>query len=441
MAVATLIPQNAPREGYLKVFGTLLGPLIARTTLQNIYGSWWFVGAFAVLALNLSACSIQRAARLLARDREELARLPEGEPGGQSARLRSQQGVAEATKSAVAALKRAGYAVATAPAAADGGQAILASRGRVMLWAPVIVHVGMVVILIGAAWGRLPSHSYQTVAILEPGQVFAAKPPGEAFGLRLNDAGIEHGSRGVQYWAKMDVLEEGQVIKSQTVQPNRPLRYHGVSVALQSIGASSGMEQAMGGAGWQVQVKTSTGTANVPILLASEGRVDMMESALRLDNPPWLVFVSQVRDKDEAGHEAPAARVFIDRSGSPSHNFELVGWVGTDGLSFEGLHFQLVAGEAKAMPAAPEADKSYAQFSLDRDIGVPVVFLGFIVISLGAMLMLGPSPRRIRVAVTARGRGAQVAMSVTPASDAREAERIGKLVQSELGGSGEGGAT
>jgi hypothetical protein len=183
-----------------------------------------------------------------------------------------------------------------------------------------------------------------------------------------------------------------------------------------------------------VEVKTGGATGTVPIILSEGGQVRMMESSLRLDDPPWLVFVGSFRETDEGGHRAPAARVFVDRSGQPSHNWQLVGWVGTSSLYYEGLHFQLVASEAVAVPPVPQASRSYAQLALDRDIGVPIVYLGFIVVSVGTLLMLGPPHRRVTALVRAGGKGSRIALSLSPGSDQREAERLGSSIESDLGG-------
>jgi len=422
MAVATFIPQRAPAEAYLKVFGTLLGPLIARTTLHNIYGSWWFVGAFALLALNLLACSITRTQRLLAQDKAALDRAArEEEPQGRQLRWRLSREAGAAADGLSDLFRRAGYSVTPLPVGDAGRHTIVARRGRLVLWSPVIVHVGLIIVLIGAAWGRLPSHSYQATAMLGPGEIFTAKPPGEAFGLRLNDAGTEHGSTGqpTRFWAKVDVVEEGQAIESQTVEPNRPLRYHGVSVTLASVMP----------AGYQVAVVKGESVGTVPVVLSQDGQVDMMATVRKLENPPWIVFVHSFRENDGSGHAAPAAHVFIDKSGEISHNWQPVGWVGPDGLDYEGVHFALVPG------------MSGAQLSLDRDIGVPIVYLGFIIISLGAMLILGSPHRRVTAVVSAKGKGSQLSMAMSPSADEREAERLWNRVESDLGGVREAGTT
>jgi cytochrome c biogenesis protein len=415
MAAATLIPQGAPEQAYLKAFGTLLGPLIARTTLHNIYGSWWFIGAFGLLGLNLLACSVRRTRQLISGDNgigPGSAVVPRGRGGHARWRLCGEVGaVADRLP---AWLRSVGYSLLPSPAGEDGRRCVEACRGRLSLWSPVVVHIGVVIVLSGAAWGRLPSHTYRATAALDPGEVFPVATPAEAFGLRLRDAGIERGDRGqdMRYWASVEVLEEGKVVKTQTIEPNRPLRYHGVSAVLQSVMPAA----------YQVQVSRGGQAGFVPVALGEGGQVDMMSTIRRLDDPPWVVFVHSFRQTDDTGVASPAARVFVDRSGTLSHNWQAVGWVGPRGADFDGVHFALVTGPGGA------------QLSLDRDVGVPIVYCGFIIASLGAMLALGPLYRRATMVVRAQGTHAELLVALAPASDEREIERLGRRIGAELGG-------
>jgi cytochrome c biogenesis protein len=414
MAVATVIPQNAPSEAYLKVFGTLLGPLIAKTTLRNIYGSWWFIGTFALLALSLVACVLQRAARLLQQERAWPGPVTEQAiTGGTHTRWRLPQGTQEAADGLAVALRSAGYAVATAPEDGAGKRALVGRRGRLTPWAPIIVHAGLVVVLLGAAWGRWPGHTYRATAPLQAGQEFPVRTAGEAFGVRLLDAGSKYDAQGhpTDFWAKVQVLEEGEVVRTTTIRPNAPLRYHRISAVLDTVNQ----------AGYAVEVTKGEAKSLVPVTVGPDGQVDMMASVTEVEDPRWVVFVHAVRDTDEQGKHAPAAQVFIDRSGHVSHNWQQVGWVGQEPLTLEDVTFRLVPGGAGA------------QLSFDRDIGVPLVFAGFVIISLGALLVLGAPRSRVMALVTEGAKGSSALVRVSPAGDQAQAEMLWSQFESRLG--------
>ena len=413
MALATLIPWGVHRFAWLE-------PLVAKTTLRNIYGSWWFIGAFGLLAVNLLACSIQRTGQLLRQ-----GQLPEGPitraqvlARGHQARWRVPRDGEEVASILVASLHRRGYQVVALPGE-NGHRGLAARRGRLAPWAPVIVHVGMVIVLLGAAWGRLPSHTYRTAAALQPGETFPVTIGEDAFGLRLVDAGAKRDARGQpsDFWARVELMEEGRAVRAETVRPNHPLRYHSVSMVLQSIMP----------AGYSVEVARGQSRGLVPVVFSEEGVVDMMSTIRRLDDPPWIVFIHDFQEAYEQNPEGPEAKVFIDQSGELSHNWQLVGWVGERGLDYAGTHFRLVRAG------------SGAQLSLDRDVGVPIVYLGLVVTALGSLLILG-GPRRSLVALVApRGRGSQVLVGLSRSRRGGDGERLLEQLQSELGAASEAG--
>jgi cytochrome c biogenesis protein len=415
MAVATVIPQNAPEEAYLKAFGTLLGPPLFRSVLSHMYGSWQFIGLFGLLAVNLLACAIQRASRLLRQGADAPTKVTRALLSGrpQQARWRTTRTLEEAAGSLAVALRKSGYAVSEVSGEESGQRALVARRGRLTSWAPVLVHVGMALVLLGAAWGRLPRNAYQKKAPLQPGQTFPVKLKDGAFGLRLLEAGAERDAKGrpTEYWAKLEVLEEGSVIRSTLVRMNHPLRYHGVSVVLESLSSS----------GHGVRVTKGKATGMIPVTLAPDGHVDMMSTVRRLDDPPWVVFIHDFQEKDEHGHAHPAARVYVDESGELSHNWKELGWVGAEGVEFAGAQFKLVSME------------SGATLGLDRDVGIPSVYLGFLIISLGTILVLG-GPRRSMVAlVSGKSKGVQVLVGASGAGSAQELERLSQTLEADLG--------
>ncbi len=130
LVVGTLLPQNAPEETYLRLFGRLSGPFLARSTWTHLFTSWWFCTLFALLGLNLLACALSRGLHLLK------TRPPSPAP-----------------------------------------------------YAPVLVHLGFVIVLAGAAWGHWPGHGYHRTVALEEGKVTPLEVAGERFGLRLTAAG------------------------------------------------------------------------------------------------------------------------------------------------------------------------------------------------------------------------------------------------------------
>jgi cytochrome c biogenesis protein len=403
MALATLVPQRAPDEVYQRAFGTALAPLFTKTALRDVYGSWWFIGAFALLALNLAACSLQRASLLLRQSRRQADPVTRdrilSRPHHLTWNPNSQSGD-EAAEELGRSLRRRGYTVQSPPAGEDGEKALTARRGTLAAWAPVLVHVGMIVVLLGAAWGRLPANSYRAVADLDPGQSFTVETGRDTFSLRLLDAGQEQDPEGrpARYWARAEILQAGKVVRSGTIEPNRPLIYKGVIAVLQSLPRS----------GYAVEVSKGDSSDLVPVIFAPEGGVAMLDTVRRLTDPPWIVFIHDFRQAQEG--EGPAAQVFCDTSGSLTHNWERVGWVDATGLDYKGVHFRLAPGSQGA------------QFLLDRDIGVPIVWLGFGLVVFGALLVIGVRRASIIALVAAKGQSWRVLAGASGTGAERDLE-------------------
>ena len=154
MALATIVPQRAPADVYHHALGQLIGPLVARSALSDVYGAWWFIGGFALLAMSLLACSVRRGSRLLRR-RKSIQRVSRVEV---LARPHVLERRVELVASAAATrlregLRNAGYAVGTAEAQ-EPAEGLAARRGLPTAWASVLIHIGMALVLIGAAYGR-----------------------------------------------------------------------------------------------------------------------------------------------------------------------------------------------------------------------------------------------------------------------------------------------
>jgi cytochrome c biogenesis protein len=414
MAVASLFPQNLPEGEYQRAFG-MLGKWLSRSKLTHMYGSWPFVGCFFLLALNLLACALQRTGLLLRREREAPAQLTRAdvESRARQERFRLSGDAATAASAVAGRLQQMGYTVVEVPGEEKDQRGLIARRGRLSAWAPVVVHLGVFLVLLGAAWGRLPRNSYHESFQLGAGEAAPIHVAGEAFTLRLKEAGTKYDAQHqpTDYWADAEVLEEGAVVQGATVRPNYPLRYHAVSVTLSSVAP----------AGLALEVSKGGESQVAPIVTQSDGSVAAQDSYVVLNDHSAFVVVQGLRGQDEQGRPGMAARVMIGRMGKGGHDFESVGWVGEQGVDKAGLHLRLAQAG------------SGATLTLDRDVGVPVVFGGFLLATLGALFVLSSPRRSVAALVQPRGKGVQVLVGVSASGGSREGERIVQQLESELG--------
>jgi len=407
MAIGTVLPQRESADAYRKLFGQVGGALLSRTSLTNIYGSWWFIAVFGLLAVNLVACAVQRATALVRAARSAPRALSAAQVRGQrvSAELPSKLALDRTMERLSQALRRRGYRVESAESAEKGAAALRARRGGIRAWGAVVVHFGMVVVLLGAGYGHLPSLAFEDTPILGPGDSYRPGFRGAAFDVRLLDAGAEAGPEGKpsQFWANAEVVRDGRVVRTARITPNHPLRYGGANIVLQNLL----------GSGYAVEVRSGESAGLAPVIMDQAGNVVMMETVRHMTDPPWVVFIHDFNPSyspqaesggpapESSAERRPAAKVFIDESGTLSHNWRRVGWVDATGMDYKGVHFRLVTGSRSA------------QFGVFRDLGVPVVWAGFAIVVLGCLLALLVTRRDVLAMVTPRAGGATILLGAS----------------------------
>jgi cytochrome c biogenesis protein len=385
MAIGSVIPQREGADAYRRLFGQVGGALLTRTSLINVYGSWWFIAVFGLLAVNLGACVIQRAGALARADRAVPRVLSAAQVRGQraSAEVASKLPPDRALERLTQALRRRGYRVDSADATEKDATAVHARRGGIRAWGAVVVHVGMLVVLLGAGYGRLPGHSFDRTMAIGTGEWRKVDLGNQSFDLRLRTAGAEQNKEGAVtgYWADLQIIQQPGTVRDVTISPNHPLRYHGVNAVLNLVPS------------YAVAVTSKAHTVYLPVTMNGQ-RVPMMSTVQRLADPPWMVWVYDFRARSAGSGEGegPAALVRIDESGTVSENKRELGWVGAKGLDYKAVHFQLV--------------EQPAQLGLHRDSGVPVVWAGFAIVVLGCLLALLVTRREVLGMVTPRAGGA-----------------------------------
>lgn len=338
MAAGTVIPQQAPPEAYVRALGDRLGVFVAHSSWRHVYCAWWFICGFALLAVNLAACIAVRLRSLLW----------------------------------------------------SGGQARTAFRGRVLQWGPLLVHVGVVAVLIGAGWGHLPGRSFHRVGSLYPGQSSTVEHGGARIMLRLISAGMKQAKTGqpTDFWARVEAGEGSGGERVATIRPSHPLRLGGFTVVLQSLLPEE----------YQIEVRRGNSVALVPVTFTAQGEVDPMRSVGRVAGSPWVVLVHSLRATGDSRDEVEA-RVYLHPGGDMGGGWQDLGWVTTRGRSWERARLRLIASGVGA------------EFSVDQDPGLVVVWAGCGLLTVGALLVAGV-PRRRLIFLVVPGGAADIASSM-----------------------------
>ncbi|QCH14685.1 cytochrome C biogenesis protein CcsB [Synechococcus sp. CB0101] len=237
--LGTLVPQQENAELYHRVYdaqpwlGLLNGDAILRLQLDHVYSSNWFLGLLAWLGLSLILCSwrrqwpaLQAALRWIDYSSpRQLSKLTLAET------LSSPQADTQLGQLQALLLQR-GWQVQPHP------HRLAARRGVSGRVGPLLVHAGLVVLMVGAAWGALAGQRLERY--LAPGnELELLNRRGETqLTVALEGFGIERDPAGrpEQFRSQLR-LQPGDPAASaplpatnREISVNHPLRFQGMTV-------------------------------------------------------------------------------------------------------------------------------------------------------------------------------------------------------------------
>jgi len=448
--LGTVIPQNAGPENYVKMYGEVLGPLVPRLGLSDVYHAAGFILLLCLLAVNLVACTGKRFPAVWRSLRREIA-VPsdtefkkwrnrdsfvleqpaaEGDwdPGGLSLQL-------------AGALGKAGRETVLP----SGARVFLFERNRISRIGPYVAHVSILLILAGALLGAW--FGFKGNMILAEGEtedsvwlIREQEELGLGFQLRCNRFIVElyPGGAPREYRSEVSVLDaEGNLIRDAVIRVNHPLSFRGITFYQSTYGDLSTvvLDVKERQSGKQTHVETEPRTP-FPLPGESGDRAWVLGFRENMKIPPQMVEMTRFKS-DNLG-AAVQVGVF-----SPGSGFGEPFWVLKDFPELEaardGKYFFSLA-DFRSTP--------YTGLQVARDPGTPLVWTGCILLVLGFILSFLLDHEVLWVSAAPEGKG-RVAVRVAgratrhPAGYAARFEKRKDVLRKTFGlpGSGPAGET
>jgi cytochrome c biogenesis protein len=232
-AAGTLIPQEESNQFYYDNFNKnpFLGIINANILLlfefDHVYTSFWFLFLLIWLGLALSVCSFRRQLPIL---KSALNWIDYKSPR-QIAKLSVAQTIvtnncSKSLEKIKLNLKKQGWNVKET----DGR--IAARQGVIGRLGPILIHLGMILLMIGATYGSLNGKTIEK--FLAPGRSIDLLNNNEEKGLtiELQKFQIERDPQGraEQYKSIVNVIEPNGNNQSKEISVNYPLRYKGITL-------------------------------------------------------------------------------------------------------------------------------------------------------------------------------------------------------------------
>jgi cytochrome c biogenesis protein len=233
-SIGTFIPQGSNNKFYLDIFddapifGFLNGEKVLKLQLDHIYTSFWFLFSLILLCISLAACSFRRQIPSLKASLKWIEYKTEKKISKLELVSNHQINTEEDHISkADLFLKKKGWRTYKFKSH------ISARKGLIGKLGPIVVHIGLIVLLIGSAYGSFTSQSKEQY--LMPGESLDLinESTNSKANVRLVDFSIQRESDGIpkQFISKLDFFSEDLKLNEiKTAKVNHPIRFKGLTI-------------------------------------------------------------------------------------------------------------------------------------------------------------------------------------------------------------------
>jgi len=232
--IGTFIPQGNRKNFYIDIFdnapifGFLNGEKVLILQLDHIYTSFWFLFALILLCISLAACSFRRQIPSLKAALKWIEY--KSEKQFSKLQLTSNHQInkdQDQISKADSLLKKRGWETFIFKSH------ISARKGLIGKIGPLIVHIGLIVLLIGSAYGSFTSQSKEQYLLPGESLDLVNESTNSKANVKLVDFSIERESDGIpkQFISKLNFSSEDLNLNEiKTAKVNHPIRFKGLTI-------------------------------------------------------------------------------------------------------------------------------------------------------------------------------------------------------------------
>ncbi len=232
--IGTFIPQGSNKKFYIDIFdnapilGFLNGEKVLKLQLDHIYTSFWFLFALILLCISLAACSFRRQIPSLKASLKWIEY--KNEKKFSKLQLTSSHQInedADYISKADLLLKKQGWQTYKYKSH------LSARRGLIGKIGPLVVHIGLIILLIGSAYGSFTNQSKEQYLLPGESLDLINESTNSKANIKLVDFSIERESDGIpkQFISKLDFFSEDlRLNEIKTAKVNHPIRFQGLTI-------------------------------------------------------------------------------------------------------------------------------------------------------------------------------------------------------------------
>ncbi len=298
--IGTFIPQGSNKKFYIDIFdnapilGFLNGEKVLKLQLDHIYTSFWFLFALILLCISLAACSFRRQIPSLKASLKWIEY--KNEKKFSKLQLTSSHQInkdADYISKADLLLKKHGWQTYKYKSH------LSARRGLIGKIGPLVVHIGLIILLIGSAYGSFTNQSKEQYLLPGESLDLINESTNSKANIKLVDFSIERESDGIpkQFISKLDFFSEDlRLNEIKTAKVNHPIRFQGLTI-YQADWSISNVVLEIDNILYQLQLKEIPEIGNqvwgVLVELGSENKKNFL---LTIDNENGPLKISNIEN-------------------------------------------------------------------------------------------------------------------------------------------------
>ncbi len=299
-SIGTFIPQGSNKKFYIDIFdnapilGFLNGEKVLKLQLDHIYTSFWFLFALILLCISLAACSFRRQIPSLKASLKWIEY--KNEKKFSKLQLTSSHQInedADYISKADLLLKKQGWQTYKYKSH------LSARRGLIGKIGPLVVHIGLIILLIGSAYGSFTNQSKEQYLLPGESLDLINESTNSKANIKLVDFSIERESDGIpkQFISKLDFFSEDlRLNEIKTAKVNHPIRFQGLTI-YQADWSISNVVLEIDNILYQLQLKEIPEIGNqvwgVLVELGSENKKNFL---LTIDNENGPLKISNIEN-------------------------------------------------------------------------------------------------------------------------------------------------
>ena len=417
--IGTLVPQNENPAAAIQRYGDFLYRLMDWLNVFDMYHSWWFQLLLLLLTVNIVVCSLERlqvvAKTVFAKDPKfRLARFEKLE--GRISFVLPRR--AEDLRDIFSSLLAKAYG-RTRVDAAGGGYHLFGEKGRYTRLGVYAVHLSIVLLVLGGLIGSLlgfegyvnipEGESVDAVRLRRSERVM---PLG--FTIRCDDFVIryyeDHPQMPEEFRSSLTLLEQGREILRKDVVVNDPLRYKGISIYQSGYGRLPDAEPAADALPEAVTLQITSRASGM--MYQAEARVGQ---TIELPEGQGQLHLKEFTPSAFFGGQSIGAAIIATLTGSGAEAVELtlpLRFPNFDRMRRGRLVIAVGDVRGEAFQAAREAAvRYYTGLQVNKDPGVWLVYLGFMMMVAGCYVTFFTSHQRVCVSLAPEGEGCRVTVA------------------------------